>query len=153
MSYTRQRGEYLISCDRALLDFEEVCRLLKNTGWGKESSVDRVAQAAKYSLPFGLHRHGDASLELIGYGRAMSDFVTLAYLMDIYVAPTYRGQGLGLWLMEVIMDHPELRAVEGWMLETRDAHGLYAKVGFVPVRDPAWLMSCSRLGVRRTATE
>ena len=44
------------------------------------------------------------------------------------------------WLMEVIMVHSELQGLRRWMLATRDAHALYAKVGFERPANPENLM-------------
>ena len=61
----------------------------------------------------------------------MSDGVAVAYLADVYVLPGYRGQGLGEELVREIVERGELANVR-WLLHTRDAHALYAKVGFGP---------------------
>jgi GNAT superfamily N-acetyltransferase len=66
---------------------------------------------------------------LVGFARAVSDGVAVAYLADVYVLPGYRGQGLGEELVREIVERGELANVR-WLLHTRDAHSLYAKVGF-----------------------
>lgn len=38
----------------------------------------------------------------IGLARCLTDYVTFAYLTDVYVLEEYRGLGLGKWLMECI---------------------------------------------------
>lgn len=48
----------------------------------------------------------------------------------------HRGQGLAIWLMEVICSHAELQGLRRWSLATLDAHGLYARLGFTPVAQP-----------------
>jgi ribosomal protein S18 acetylase RimI-like enzyme len=65
----------------------------------------------------------------VGFARAFTDGVSLVYLADVYLLPEYRGQGLGLQLIREMVErgpYAELR----WILHTRDAHGLYRKVGF-----------------------
>jgi ribosomal protein S18 acetylase RimI-like enzyme len=65
----------------------------------------------------------------VGFARAFTDGVSLVYLADVYVLPEYRGRGLGLQLLREMVEngpYAELR----WILHTRDAHGLYRKVGF-----------------------
>ena len=48
--------------------------------------------------------------------RLVTDYVTLAYLTDVYVEDEYRGLGLGQWMIrccrEFVADMPELR----WMI-------------------------------------
>ena len=51
-----------------------------------------------------------------------------------------RGQGLAQWLMEVVAAHPDLQGLRRWTLATRDAHALYAKVGFTPLSHPEAFM-------------
>jgi hypothetical protein len=42
--------------------------------------------------------------------------------------------------MECIISHPDLQGLRRWMLATKDAHGLYAKFGFAPVKSPeSWM--------------
>ena len=66
---------------------------------------------------------------MVGFARALSDGVALAYLADVYVLENHRGRGLGRALLqEMIEDGPgkEFR----WLLHTADAHGLYREFGF-----------------------
>lgn len=72
-----------------------------------------------------------SSGDLVGFARAVSDGVSLAYLADVYVLPAHRGHGLGVRLVEVMVDEGPGSHFR-WMLHTRDAHGLYAKSGFAP---------------------
>jgi hypothetical protein len=39
-------------------------------------------------------------------------------------------------MMRVVVEYPELQGLRRWALLTRDAHGLYAPVGFTPLRAP-----------------
>jgi GNAT superfamily N-acetyltransferase len=66
---------------------------------------------------------------MVGFSRAVSDGVALAYLADVYVLPEHRGQGLGRQLVEVMIEQGP-GADFRWLLHTADAHGLYAKLGF-----------------------
>jgi GNAT superfamily N-acetyltransferase len=59
----------------------------------------------------------------------VTDFARFAYLSDVFIAPEHRGQGLGRWLVETMLVHPELDGVR-WALHTGDAHGLYRQLGF-----------------------
>ena len=61
-------------------------------------------------------------------------------LERIYVLPEARGRGLGIWLMECVTAHPDLQGLRRWFLATRDAHRLYAKVGFAPPVYPERMM-------------
>jgi ribosomal protein S18 acetylase RimI-like enzyme len=67
----------------------------------------------------------------VGFARAFSDGVALAYLADVYVLPEHRGLGLGVELVRELVERGPLAKVR-WMLHTRDAHDLYRKLGFGP---------------------
>ena len=61
----------------------------------------------------------------------MADGEALGYLADVVVAPEHRGRGIGRALArELVEDGPA--AGWRWMLHTRDAHALYARLGFHP---------------------
>ena len=70
------------------------------------------------------------SHELVGFARAVSDGVSDAYLADVYVAPSHRGQGIGSRMVEAMVEEG-LGARFRWFLSTRDAHELYSRYGFV----------------------
>lgn len=56
---------------------------------------------------------GEEVLEQIGMARLVTDYVTFAYLTDVYVVPEWRRDGLGKWMVacvrEVVDGIPELR--------------------------------------------
>ncbi len=77
----------------------------------------------------------------------MTDRTTFAYLCDVYVLDEHRGRGLGKWLMEVVVAHPDLQGLRRFVLATRDAHGLYDKYGFEPLRRPELFGEINRPGL------
>jgi GNAT superfamily N-acetyltransferase len=121
-----QRGEYTVSDDPARLELEVIHGFLDRSYWAQGRSREAVARAIAQSLSFGLY-HGDRQ---VGFARVLTDYVTLAFLADVFVLEEHRGQGLGVWLIEVVTGVPELAHVRRWLLGTRDAHGLYRKFGF-----------------------
>ena len=67
--------------------------------------------------------------QMVGFARALSDGIALAYLADVYVLEAHRGHGLGKAMVhEMIENGPGSQF--RWMLHTGDAHGLYAELGF-----------------------
>src|SRR5437660_451624 len=66
---------------------------------------------------------------MVGFARAISDGVALAYLADLFVVDDMRGKGLGKGLVEAMIDNGPGAGFR-WMLHTSDAHGLYARFGF-----------------------
>ena len=72
----------------------------------------------------------------IGFARVVTDYATFAWLADVFVLPEFQRQGIGKWLIGVIVDHPRLPGLRRWLLGTKDAHGLYAQYGFKPLGAP-----------------
>lgn len=130
-----RKGEHTISTDPDRLDLTTIHEYLRESYWAAGIPREKVEKSIRNSLPFGLYE-GDA---LIGFARVITDFATFAYVADVFVLPSHRGRGLGVWLMEVVRAHPELQRLRRWVLATRDAHGLYRKTGFTEV-DPGRFM-------------
>jgi GNAT superfamily N-acetyltransferase len=131
-----RRGDLAISTDPSRLDRSLVARFLAGSYWARGIPQEVVDGSIENSLCFGLYR-GQAQL---GFARVITDFATFAYLADVFIVETSRGEGLGVWLMEVIMGHPSLQNLRRWMLVTRDAHGLYEKFGWRPLDHPERIM-------------
>ena len=131
-----QRENLLVSCDPTRLNFDVIHGFLSNSYWSPGIPVDVVKRAAANSLCFGMYEDG----KQIGYARVITDFTAFAYLADVFVLATHQGRGLGKWLMECIMAHPQLQSIRRWMLATRDAHNLYQQYGFSSINEPKILM-------------
>jgi GNAT superfamily N-acetyltransferase len=113
--------------DTGRIDVDAVHDYLANQSyWAKgrpHDVVERLVREAERVV--GLYDDG----RQVGFARAFTDGVALVYLADVYVLPEYRGRGLGVELIREMVEngpYAELR----WILHTRDAHGLYRKVGF-----------------------
>ena len=126
------RGEYTISTDPALLGLDVIHQFLTSSYWAAGVPREVVQRSIEHSLPFGLYKRA----RQIGFARVVTDYATFAYLADVFVIDEFRGEGLGKWLIEVVMTHPELAGLRRWMLATRDAHGLYRKSGFTELSQP-----------------
>src|SRR4051812_33565794 len=107
-----QKGEFIISTDRARLQIEAIHAFLSGESyWARERTKEQTAKALENSLCFGVYR----GTEQIGLARVVSDFATFAYLGDVYILEEFRGQGLSKWLMETILAHPELQNLRRWI--------------------------------------
>jgi GNAT superfamily N-acetyltransferase len=125
--------EYLISTDKARLDFDSIQRFLaEESYWAQERTIEQTKTAIENSICFGLYL-GERQ---IGFARVVSDKATFAYVGDVYVINEFRGRGLSKWLMNVIVGHQELQGLRRWVLATRDAHGLYRQFDFAELRFP-----------------
>jgi len=141
MVVENRRGEFLISTDPARLDLNVIHEFLTNCYWAKGIPRDLVARSIEHALCFGVY---DGNRAQVAFARVISDFATIAYIGDVFVLETFRGRGLGKWLMEGIMSHPALQNLRRWILTTRDAHGLYSQLGFTPVKAPERFMEINR---------
>lgn len=102
----RDKNDYLISTDKKKLDIELIHDFLTNeSGWSNGIPIGKVEKSIKNSLNFGIY----IRQKLIGYARVISDFLTIAYLGDVFILTEYRGLGLSKWLMKTIMEHKELQ--------------------------------------------
>lgn len=127
MYLEKQRGEFSISTDRKRLQIEAIHKFLSEESyWARERTREQTETAIKNSLPFGVY----SGENQIGFARVVTDYATFAYLGDVYILEEYRGKGLSKWLMETIINHPELQGFRRWVLATKDAHTLYEKFGF-----------------------
>ena len=142
-----RRGEFRISTDPARLDLHVIYNFLTNCYWAKGIPREVVARSIEHSLCFGIY---DGSGTQVGFARVISDFATVAYLGDVFVLESHRGQGLAKWMMECIMQHPALQGLRRWILLTRDAHGLYKQFEFTPLKSAERYMELHRPDVYET---
>ena len=120
------RDDYVLTTDPNAIDIGAVHAFLEQSYWARGIPLEIVRRALEHSLSFGLLREH----QLVGFARVISDYATFAYVSDVFVLPEFRGQGLATWMMTCILAHPELQGLRRWCLATRDAHQLYAQVGF-----------------------
>ncbi len=132
MAHEWQRDAYLISTDKPRLNLAAIHGFLTTVYWSPGLPRSILERAIEHSLVLGLYQ----DQEQVGFARVITDFSTMAYLCDVFILEPFKGQGLGLWLIETIVSHPDLQGLRRFMLATRDAHGLYGKAGFVPLNAP-----------------
>jgi ribosomal protein S18 acetylase RimI-like enzyme len=113
--------------DPARIDVDAVHDYLANDSyWAKGRPRDVVERLVREAQRVVGVYDGERQ---VGFARAFSDGVSLVYLADVYVLPEYRGRGLGVELVREMVERGPLAKVR-WVLHTRDAHGLYRKIGF-----------------------
>ena len=100
--------------------------MLHASHWGAAVTRPVLARAVANSVCVGVYR-GE---EQIAFARAVTDLATYAYLTDVVVAEEYRNRGLGAWLLDCILAHPQLQGLRRMALLTRDAIGFYTRAGF-----------------------
>lgn len=121
------RGAWIISTHRDRLDLDTVLALLRETHWSDTLTAEALHRAVVNSVCFGVYE-GPAT---IGFARVVTDLATYGYLTDVVVASERRGRGIGSWLTDCVLAHPDLQGFRRLALLTRDAEALYARAGFV----------------------
>lgn len=129
---TYERGDYRVTTDPLKISRAALYRLLGDSYWAQDRPQPVIDESLRRSLCFSLYHH-DA---MVGFARVITDTVVFGYLCDVIIAPDYRGRGLGKWLLECVVSHPDTRCIRQFSLATRDAHGLYKKTGFAGINNP-----------------
>lgn len=150
MSYTVEKNNYLISTDKSKIDIDYVHSFLTQSYWSPGVPIQVVKKAMEGSLSFGIYDNDTQILPAgrqalpagrqVGYARMITDKATFGWLADVFIDEGYRGRGLGKWLVEMILAHPDLQGLRRILLATKDAHKLYEQCGFSPINNPERFM-------------
>ncbi|KIX05920.1 uncharacterized protein Z518_03894 [Rhinocladiella mackenziei CBS 650.93] len=118
-----KRDSFEISMDPSLIPLDTLNSFFSSTEmyWASPLPVEELQNLIKRSACFGLYEMSDSRRQchenendqyhnishsgthkLIGFARWITDTVTVNYLTDVYLLPSYRGQGLGIWMMRCI---------------------------------------------------
>jgi predicted N-acetyltransferase YhbS len=131
---------YRFSTDPQILDRPLVHRWLSESSYwaaGREREVqDRAMDGSRN---YAVVRAADG--RQVAYARVVTDGVTFAWLCDVIVDPTCRGDGVGKLLVEGLLADLEPLGLKRVVLATADAHGLYEQFGFRPLADPTMWMA------------
>jgi GNAT superfamily N-acetyltransferase len=131
-----RRGDVFISTDPGLMDLDVIHGFLATSYWSPGIPRATVERAMAHSMSFGVFE----GARQIGYARVITDRATFAYLCDVFIVDSHRGRGVGKWLIETLLAHPDLHGLRRFMLATRDAHGLYTQYGFTSITAPERFM-------------
>ncbi|HEX3646997.1 MAG TPA: GNAT family N-acetyltransferase [Pseudonocardiaceae bacterium] len=124
-------GDYEVDDDPARVDRDAVFAFLSTEAYWStwRTRKDVAAQVDGAWRLVGAYQRDTGAM--VGFARAVSDGVSTAYLADVYVLASARGSGLGVALVDAMIEQGPGRDFR-WLLHTRDAHGLYRRFGFVP---------------------
>jgi GNAT superfamily N-acetyltransferase len=133
--YTATKKDYSISTDISKLNIDVIYHYLSEESyWAKDVPRTVVEKSIDNSMCFGLYYNNGQTFQ-VGFARLITDKATFAWLADVFILPAYRGKGLSKWLMQTIIEHPELQGLRRWLLGTKDAHGLYEQFGWTPLTE------------------
>lgn len=136
---------YFITTDTALLQLQanKIQYLLKDCFWSKHVPLNIVKKFLNHSLCFGVINKIDN--KLVGFGRAITDYTTFAYIADVIIDETHRRKKLATRLVKTILAHPELQHLKTWALKpTEEAKEIYLRHGFAESQSP-----CKQLEINR----
>jgi GNAT superfamily N-acetyltransferase len=135
----RRADGLLLTTDPGRINTDLVHSWITGTYWATGRSHDAMCRAIAGSEPAGIYREADG--RQVAFARVVTDGVVFAYLCDVFVDPECRGLGLGTWLVRALRDDLARRGLKRILLVTRDAHPVYAPLGFEPA-DPERWMEC-----------
>ncbi|EKO5176814.1 GNAT family N-acetyltransferase [Vibrio vulnificus] len=128
---------YRISTNNDELDLEVIYQFISTSYWAQNIPRSTLVKALSNSFCFGVF---DSVGSHVGFARLITDKATFAYLADVFILESHRGKGLSKWLVQTIVEHPELQGLRRMVLATKDAHGLYEQYGFKAIENPEMLM-------------
>jgi GNAT superfamily N-acetyltransferase len=120
---------YELDDDRDRMDVDAIHDYLSNHAYwalGRSRETVQLLLTTAFRV-VGLFHHD----RQVGFCRAISDGAVHAYLADVYVLDEHRGKGLGVAMVQEMVEGGGL-AEARWMLHTRDAQTLYHRFGFGP---------------------
>jgi GNAT superfamily N-acetyltransferase len=121
-----RRDGYLVSTEKTRLDVRRIHEYLSRSAyWALDRPLATVVTSIEHSLCFGVYD----GAEQVGFCRVVTDYATFAWLADVFILPSHRGLGLGKWMIECVVVHPELQGLRSFVLATRDAQELYRRYG------------------------
>lgn len=140
----RVRDGYVLSADVSRISIETIHRWLSTEAyWARGRSREEVERSIENSY---LYAVLTADGETVACARMITDHVTFGWVSDVFVDTAHRGRGLGTWMVAEIVDHWTGTGVRRVLLATRDAHGVYAAVGFTALAHPERMMEIDRRG-------
>ena len=129
------RGDHTISDDPARLDHAAIRRFLGGAYWASDRPAAVIERSLEHSVTFGVYRDG----AMVGMARVVTDFATFAWLCDVWLDDGHRG-GIGTWLIDTVLQHPDLKHVRRWLLATSYSQSLYRRAGFEVVEDGLYMI-------------
>ncbi len=125
-----------LSDDKTLLQVDRVHGWLAGSYWSPGISRDLVERAIAGSHCLGAYRDGVQ----VGYARTITDHATFAWIADVFIDESCRGEGLGRRMVQWFLDLPSFNGMRRVALGTLDAHGVYEALGFHPLLRPERFM-------------
>ncbi len=134
-----------LSDDKARLQIDRIHGWLASSYWTPGIGRGLVERGIAGSHCLGAYRDGVQ----IGFARMITDHASFAWLADVWVEESARGHGLARRMVQWFLAHPDYVTVRRIALATRDAHGVYATLGFhAPLRPERYMERLAPAAVR-----
>jgi len=125
----RERDGYILSSDPDRVDVDTVHRWLSEDAYWALGRPREVVEATVRRCDTWSVYACDGTQ--VGFTRAVTDGLTVAWLCDVYVDRAHRGRGLATWMAGAAVSDLRERRLDRLVLATSDAHAVYRRVGFV----------------------
>lgn len=113
---------------------DEIVALYKAAGWWKDfydkAGIPQLI-VGSFVFAVALDKKNEKA---IGMGRVLSDGVSDAYIQDLVILPSYRGQNLGKKLVQVLVDFCVSKGIQ-WigLIAEPGSSQFYTTLGFKPM--------------------
>ncbi|KAF7542695.1 hypothetical protein G7046_g10125 [Stylonectria norvegica] len=131
------RDNFFLTNDKAYLDPQVFNKALDKQWWSEPLEPSQMHKVLNNCLTMGVywvpqteaemkkngiqHPPDGSRIKMVGFARAVTDYVTFAYLTDVFVLDDYQRRGLASWLMrglrEIVDEWQDMR---GLLLMTHD---------------------------------
>jgi ribosomal protein S18 acetylase RimI-like enzyme len=99
--------------------------------WAKGRTREGIEKMLRGCLPFAFV---DKAGRLVAFARVVGDGIYKATIFDVIVAPDQRGTGLGQYIMDAVMAHPQVESVRHVELQCKpELDEFYRRWHFAPV--------------------
>lgn len=105
--------QILVSADRIWLDQDWIVRSVQGSYWGAYLSRDKILAALANSVAYGAYLPNPAAKlpvpgRQVGFVRCVTDSAIFSSITDVLVEESFRGQGIGSWLMDEVIRDPRI---------------------------------------------
>ncbi len=138
-----KKTEYVITTDKSLMNPVQIHKWLSEKSyWSVGIPYYVVKTCFDNSFCIGVL----SGKQQIGYARLVTDYISFAYLADVYIEDAHRGKGLGKRMISTLMEIEWVKNTKRFQLGTKDAHNLYKGFGFSALEAPERHMELVRTG-------
>ena len=99
------RNDYTLTDDTARVNVPAVHGLLSTSYWAPDRTAEVICASLDRSLCFSL-LYGSNQ---IGFGRFVTDHATFSWFCDFIIESGHRANGLGKWMLTIMLEHPAVR--------------------------------------------